>query len=277
MPELPEVYTISKELDTEIKGKKFQSVKINVAKMVKGNSAKIKNTKIKGVSRRAKLILMKMDNGLNLAIHLKLTGQLFFLPRGKEKTKYDEGINKFTHVIFDFSDGSRLIFNDLRKFGWVKILTDEELEKELEKENYGPEPLESGFTLAKFKEVLARKSNSQIKPLLMDQKFVAGIGNLYSDEILFYAKVHPRRKVKDLSDNEIAKIYQGMKKILKEAIKYHGSSIDTYREVNGKKGTFEFHRKVYRREGEKCDGCKGKVGRIKIGSRSSYFCPECQK
>lgn len=276
MPELPEVQTIVSELNREILGKKIKDIEIRVPKMVLGSVKDVAGLKIKAVKRRAKLIIINLEKNHYIVIHLKLTGQLFYLPKGAEETKTGEGIGKFTHVIFNFKDGSRLIFNDLRKFGYVKILDSKGLKKTLIKENYGPEPLEKDFTLEKFKELLDKKSNSQLKPLLMDQTFIAGIGNLYSDEILFYAGVHPKRRVRELKSEEVKKLYQGIGKILNDALKYKGTSLDTYRTTSGAKGTFEFHRKVYRRKGQKCYQCGEIIKSLKMGGRTAHFCPKCQ-
>jgi formamidopyrimidine-DNA glycosylase len=159
----------------------------------------------------------------------------------------------------------------------VKLVKTEEVSGYLKKENYGPEPLERGFTLKVFSDLLSGRSRKKIKPTLMDQTFVAGIGNLYTDEICFYAKIRPTRTIGSLTDNEIKKLFGGIKKILPEAIKYRGSSADQYLDAKGNPGAFVPRLKVYGREGEKCSRCDGVVKRIKIGGRSAHFCPKCQK
>lgn len=277
MPELPEVQTIVSQLREEIVGQRIRNIEVIVPKMVLGDIKRVEPLKIKDVRRKAKLIIIELENSFHLVIHLKLTGQLFYIPKGKTKTKTGQGINKYTRVVFNFQDGSRIIFNDLRKFGYVKILNEKELERNFLKENYGPEPLSPEFTFGKFRELLERKPKSRIKPLLMDQTFIAGIGNIYSDEVLFYAAVHPLRKVQDLTDKEVKEIYKGISKILNQAIKHKGTSIDTYRTTTGEGGSYAFYRKVYRRKGQKCLGCGGVVNSLKIGGRTSYFCPKCQK
>ena len=277
MPELPEVQTIVSELKNEIIGKKIVDVKINLAKMLQGDTSQIIGHKITNISRRAKLLIFKLDKDLNLLVHLKMTGQLIYLPAGKDKTKVGERINKYTHLIFKLSDGSRLLFNDLRQFGWVKIFGTEDLEKAINKEKYGPEPLSKEFTLAKFQQMLAQKPNAKIKPLLMDQSFIAGIGNIYSDEILYFAKVHPLKKVKDLNQKDIEKIYEGILKILRAAMLAKGTSIDTYRRTTGEKGTYALKRQVYQRKKLPCYHCQSKVQTVKIGGRTAHFCPKCQK
>lgn len=275
MPELPEVETIVSELDQKVKGRKISDLEILEPKMLYGDPRLIKGLEIERIRRRAKLIIFDLSSNFHLIIHLKLTGQLIV----KEKNEENKGLDELgpTRIIIRFTDGSQINFNDLRKFGWLKIVDEKQLSDILKKENYGPEPLEKDFTLEKFTSLLAQREKAQIKPLLMDQTFIAGIGNLYSDEILFYAGIHPKRRVGELTNAEIKKIHEGIKKILTEALKYKGSSLDTYRRTTGEKGTYEFHRKVYRRAGQKCLRCGSVIKSIKMGGRTACFCPNCQK
>lgn len=242
MPELPEVETIRRQLATKIIGKKLGGKKIT------------------GLRRRAKILIIDFSDGSNLLFHLKLTGQLIF----------NGPVIKSTRHVFKFSDGSHLVFNDVRKFGWWKMVKDT---KDLE--NYlGPEALELG--LPTFKNLLKRRLNAKIKPLLMDQKFIAGIGNIYSDEILFAARVNPLRRIKTLKEAEIRAVHQNIYKILKEAIKYKGSSVKYYLDACGEKGGYVTRHKVYQREGKKCLRCGAVIKRIKIGGRSAHYCLKCQ-
>ena len=270
MPELPEVETITRQLNKRIKGKKIKKVEVRLVKLVKYPLIKFKKlvvgAKIKSVSRRAKLLIIELSNNYSLVIHLKLTGQLIL----------NGEINKHTHLIYYFTDGSCLIHNDLRQFGFVKVVAKKELADFFEKEKFGPEPLDKKFTLNLFKELLNKRKNSKIKSLLMDPKFVAGIGNIYSDEILFYAGVLPTRSASSLGPIEIKKIYQEIKRILVLAIKKRGSSNKDYFDAYGQKGNFVPLIKVYQRQGELCRRCRTKIRRIKIGSRSAHFCPKCQ-
>jgi len=258
MPELPEVETIRRQLFKKIVGKK------------------IDGQKIVSLRRRAKILIIDFADGSSLIFHLKLTGQLIFNVKP----------SKYTRKVFNFDDGSRLIFNDVHKFGWWKKVKET---KKIEKE-FGPEALE--IDLKTFKTLLTKKPKAKIKPLLMDQKFIAGIGNIYSDEILFAAKVHPLRQAKTLRDKEIQQIHQNIKKILNKAIQYHGSSITERSEVKkrvkpsspghyldacGQKGEYAKYHKVYQKEGGKCLRCGTIIKRVKIGSRSAHFCPSCQK
>ncbi|MBU1291922.1 bifunctional DNA-formamidopyrimidine glycosylase/DNA-(apurinic or apyrimidinic site) lyase [Patescibacteria group bacterium] len=270
MPELPEVETIARQLNKRIKGKKIEKVEVHLVKLVKYSLEKFKKivvgAEIKSVSRRAKLLIIELSSGYSLIIHLKLTGQLIL----------NGEINKHTHLIYYFSDKSYLIHNDLRQFGFVKVIEKEKLEEYFEKEKFGPEPLDRKFTLSLFRKILDKRKNSKIKPLLMDPKFVAGIGNIYSDEILFHAIVLPIRIIKTLKSAEIKKIYQEIKRILKLAIEKKGSSNRDYFDAYGQKGNFVPLIKVYQRQGKLCFKCRTKIKRIKIGARSAHFCPKCQ-
>ncbi len=217
MPELPEVETIRYQLAQKIIGKK------------------LKGKRIVSVRRRAKILIVDFKDSSSLVFHLKLTGQLIF--NGQP--------SRHTRKVFYFDDGSCLIFNNMRKFGWWKRVKNI---REME-EKFGPEPLTGDFTLKKFKEMFTKRTKSKIKPLLMDQQFIAGIGNIYSDEILFASGVRPTRRVKTLTGEEIKRIFQKIKKILKEAVKYQGSSIQYYIDAKGQKGKYVKYHQVYRRQG----------------------------
>ena len=231
---------------------------------------------IQNINRRAKLIIINLSSGYSLLIHLKLTGQLIFQDNNKKKSVNKP--DKYTRLVYNFSDSSQLFHNDLRKFGYVKVVPTKELENFLKKEeNYGPEPLSKNFTLKLFKKLLSLRPNSKIKPLLMNQSVIAGIGNLYSDEILFESGVRPDRLVKDLKTNEVKKIFQNIKKILKKAIQCKGSSVNNYLDVKGQKGGYNNFIKVYRREGKLCYKCGTEIIQKRINGRSAHFCPHCQK
>lgn len=270
MPELPEVETIKRQLNNKLKGKKIKFVEVRLAKFVKYPLEKFKKlvqgAKIVKVSRRAKLLIIELSSGYFLIIHLKLTGQLIL--NGQP--------NKHTHLIYYFADGVRLIHNDLRQFGFIKVIPKKGLADFLNKEGLGPEPLEKKFTLKVFEQLLAGRKSGKIKQVLMDQKFVAGIGNLYTDEILFYGRVLPTRQVKSLQPAEIKKIYQGIKKILSLAIKKRGSSAENYLDAEGRQGGYFPLVKVYQRQGKPCYVCGAKIKRLKMAGRSAHFCPKCQ-
>jgi formamidopyrimidine-DNA glycosylase len=182
-------------------------------------------------------------------------------------------MNRFLHLIFWLDNGEMLALSDLRKFAKAELWSEKDLKKHLE--SLGPEPLEKGFTFPKFRAVLEGK-RGKIKTVLMDQTVIAGIGNIYSDEILFYAKVHPLKDASLLSEKEKKNIYDSIKKVLNLGVKLKGESFSDYRRISGEKGYYDRARKVYRRTGEECS-CGGKIERIKIGGRSAHFCPKCQK
>lgn len=242
MPELPEVETIRLQLRGKIVGKKLEGKKII------------------DLRRRAKILIFDFVDGSSMLIHLKLTGQLIF--NGK--------ILPYTRKVFHFDDGTKLVFNDVRKFGWWKKVKNS---KPIE-DSFGPESLD--ISLASLKDIFKKKPNSKIKLLLMDQKAIAGIGNIYSDEILFASRVHPLRLVKTLKEEEIKRIHQNIKKILKKAIKRQGSSVEHYVDARGKKGSYAKEHKVYQKEGQKCFSCGSIIKRIKLSGRSVRFCPVCQ-
>ena len=284
MPELPEVETIKNDLSSKIKGKTIANIEVLLDKIInvptKGFVKTVKGSKITNIERRAKILIITLSGDHALLMHLKLTGQLIYvpeLPKGGLKELLTTKLYQYARVIFIFSNKSALVFNDLRKFAYIKLIPQNKVGEMLSKEKFGPEPLSPEFTLEKFKEILAKYPKRVIKQLLMDQAIIAGIGNIYSDEICFYAKVLPIKRVKDLSEEQIKNLFDGIKKILPLAIKLRGSSIDTYVDASGQKGSFVKEMKVYDREGEDCMRCSGKVKRVKIGGRSSYFCPSCQK
>lgn len=271
MPELPEVETIKSELEKTIIGNEIKKADVKLSKIVnlpvKNFEGIISGKKIKGIKRRAKLLIVKLSQEWNLIIHLKLTGRLI----------YNQKPEKHTHLIFYFTDNKNLLFNDLRQFGWIKLLKDDEAEKFVSKENFGPEPLEKDFTLETFKNLLAKKKKQKIKPLLIDQTFIAGLGNIYSQEACFDAGILPKRIVNALKEDEIERLFNGIKKILTEAIKYKGSSVDTYRDIFGKEGRYIPFLKVYGRKGQKCFRCGAEIEEIKLEGRGTSYCPKCQK
>lgn len=278
MPELPEIETIRHQLQKLIVGKKIKDVKVNLSKIVKLPLVDFRKVVIgatvEKVKRRAKILILELSNGWSLLIHLKLSGRLIFRKKGEVLQPED---TKWNHLIWYFSDGSRLFHNDLRQFGYVKLVKTDELTDFFKKEKLGPELLGKDFTLDKFSVILKKKLRVKIKQFLLDQQNLAGIGNIYSDEILFFSRVHPLRKIGDLKPFEIKKIFEGIKKILPGAVKLHGTSADLYLDAQGKEGKYAPRLKVYGREGEKCKKCGAIIRRIKIGGRSTHFCLKCQK
>lgn len=290
MPELPEVETTVLDLNKKVLGRTFIDVWSDFEKQVKKpkNFAQfkkeIKGKKIQKIWRRGKNIIFDLSETRSLLIHQKLTGHLLLgywvLGSGywspKFKGPLGEKINTYIRLLFTFDNSQMLALSDLRKFAKVELWNTKELEKSEEVKSLGPEPLEKDFTFEKFEEILTKKKG-KIKQVLMDQTVIAGIGNIYSDEILWTAKIHPFKDVSKLNKNELKMVFQVMKKILKLAIKLKGTSISDFRRTSGQKGYYEKERKVYRRESEKCPRCDQRIKRVKLAGRSAHFCPACQK
>jgi formamidopyrimidine-DNA glycosylase len=185
--------------------------------------------------------------------------------------------NKFTHATFTFSDRSNLFFNDVRKFGWVRLYNKKELAQALEKMNLGPEPFDKAFSPAYLLKFARRRPKAKIKQVIMDPQVVVGVGNIYSDEVCYFARVRPDRQLKTLKEKEYKLIHKGIIKILKAAIKAQGTTFSNYVNADGEAGAYTKKLKVYSRYGKKCYHCKSVVKRMKIGGRTSSFCPRCQK
>jgi len=285
MPELPEVETIKNELIQTVKNKEIMAVEVRLPKILKIDESvsinkkdlenpaalftkTLKNVKIKNIKRRAKLIIVELSNDLSIIIHLKMTGRLLY--------NINHGFH--THFIFKFKNSDWLLFDDLRQFGYLKLIKSDQLRYLLE-DKFGPEPLEDDFTLEIFKNILAKKKRSRIKIFLMDQKNIAGIGNIYASEICFQAKVNPARTINTLNSQETEKLFLAIKEILTLAVKHKGTSTDDYRDIFGEKGKFVPFLKVYGRQRKKClrKGCGGVIERISLGNRGTFFCGKCQR
>jgi len=275
MPELPEVETTVRGLKKTIVGKKILDVWTDWPKMFKTVpyskfKREIKGRKIKDVKRRGKNIIFELSGNYRLHMHLKMSGNLLV-------GKFPNANEPYVHTIFALSGGEQLAFSDIRKFGKIDLFRKKEEEDDLK--NLGPEPLERSFTLKKFKERLKDRPNAKIKAVLLDQRVIAGIGNIYSDEILWGAGIHPERVVKDIEEKYFQKMYQAMKKILEKAMEYRGDSMGTYRDIYGRRGAFQHFHRAYRQTGKPCPkrDCSGIIERIKVGGRSAHFCPKHQK
>ena len=272
MPELPEVETIKNQLLEQILNKKIIGAEVIKPRMINVPVAdfkkKIEGEKIKNIRRRAKMLIIDFSNDYSLIIHLKMTGQLIY---GRETGRGTP------HIIYTFVDKSQLKHYDARLFGYAKLFKTTEADDFIEERDLGPEILEKEFTLLKFEELLKQRKKSKIKPLLMDQSFIAGVGNIYAQEACFCAKVSPQRRVEALEEFEIKKIYDCLRKILVSAVKDGGTSMDSYVDAKGEKGKYIFKLKVYGKGGEGCSECGEKIKTIKLGGRGTSFCPNCQK
>ena len=265
MPELPEVETIKRELEKAVLGETIKDIVVNNPKVIKEPTKdkfirEIKNSKIKNILRKGKALVFELSSGESLVAHLRMTGQ-FVYPGDAKKSR----------VSFKLSGAKYLDFNDRRLLGELRLLDnwrDMKFIKEL-----GPEPYD--LTADKFKQMLSIRK-TKIKPLLMDQTFISGVGNLYVAEALFRARINPQRSASSLSDKEKILLLKEIKDVLNEAIKYKGSSIDQYVQLSGEAGSYARHHKVYGREGKPCVKCKKPIKRIALAGRGTYFCSHCQ-
>jgi len=276
MPELPEVETVIKGLRPLVTDKVVTGVEIREKNMIaypKNNVEAFKNSligsKIEAINRRGKYIIIELDTGKNMVIHLRMTGKLLV----KEVKEFRD---KHTHVIFSLNDGQEIRFNNIRKFGRVYLIDKKYPEQAGGLADLGPEPLSDNLTVEDFKKLFNNR-RALMKSLLLNQHFIAGIGNIYADEILFRAGVKPDRTADTLSEEEKERIYHQMREILKKGIIYGGTSFSDYVNAFGEKGSFQEELRVHQREGEKCYSCGTKIKKIKVSGRSTYFCPQCQK
>ncbi len=273
MPELPEVETIVNQLRHKILGKKILKAEVLDA-IVDSGISKLPPFHIKEVYRRAKYIIFALSTDKCtdkfILTHLGMTGQFFFIEKShiEEKKRFYQS---YQVAKFMFEDGSLLSHNNMRKFGSMRLLEEKELQKVLSK--LGPEPLEENFTSEKFHQLLAKKSKANIKTTLMDQSFIAGIGNIYAQEVLYYAGISPLRKTGSFSQEEAKKLYESIRRTLKEGIKYKGASVDNYTNLEGQ-GEFQKHLAVYGKE--HCPK-KHSLKKLALGGRGTSYCPICQK
>jgi formamidopyrimidine-DNA glycosylase len=310
MPELPEVHTTATELNRLLPGKRIIDVwssynspfhfgKDNIKNKVYFSKFRelILNKKIIGIRRRAKNVLIDLSGGFTILVHMKMTGHLLYgaykkqtptskaqgwekeswRPSQKENLALHDPFNRFIRFVISLSNNKQLVLSDMRKFAKVLYFETEKHHEDISP--LGPEPLDTKFTIKEFHNRLLKKPNGKIKQVLMDQAIVAGIGNIYSDEMLWLSSIHPARKVDTLSQKEISLLYTSMKHVLTKGIDFKGDSMSDYRMPNGERGSFQYHHKAYRQTGKECSkkGCSGKIARIKIGGRSAHFCTVHQK
>ena len=288
MPELPEVEVVKKSLESQINNLTIKSIKINDSnlryKVKKQEISKIIGLKILKVKRRSKYLLFHLNKDFTMIAHLGMTGKFFILDRNriKQKTSFyydlDEYDKRHNRIIFMFKNKSKLIYNDVRKFGFVKVILNKDIQKEKHLKILGPEPFDRFYNFKYFKNYINGKKRT-IKDLLMDQKFLAGLGNIYVNEILFLCKIKPNRKLFKLNDSEIKDIIMNTKKVLKKAIIFGGSSIKNFSSGLGKKGNFQQQFNVYGKNEDRCSNsdCSGKIIKIVISNRASFYCSKCQK
>ena len=281
MPELPEVETIRLGIINKLKGKKIKAIEIRVPKLFIGAKNDIIGAKIQNAKRVAKILEIVLDNGYSILIHLKLTGQLIYQKAGE--TKIGVGIHfqkaygqplphTHTHIIYTFSDGSKLYFNDLMKFGWHKVIKSSDVVKILGPDKYGPEPGNKNFNNQYLQRIFS-KTGKRIKEVLMDQPKISGLGNIYSNDALYWAGILPTRSAKSLTDIEIQKLKTAIEKVISLGLKSGGSSENTYVNIEGEKGKYMDMAAVYQK-GQDPEGHP--IKRQKISGRSAFYCPICQ-
>lgn len=281
MPELPEVELIRKKLEKYLKGHGIKEVDIKYKKCFRGKKDEIVGGKVIRVRRFGKVLSIDLSNGYSVIIHIKLTGQLIYRglnlkhpPRLPESVK--DGLEgKHTHAVFYLDKGGMLYFIDVRKFGWIDTYESSKIESgNIFVKNLGPEPFR-GLTRQVFREIL--KSDRAVKTLLMDQKKIAGIGNIYANEALWLAGINPETKAIKLDGKKVKRLFDSIEKVLKESLKKGGASDNSFLTPDGRQGNYQKHFLVYGRKGKKCLRCEGKIKREKVSGRGTYFCPRCQK
>jgi len=308
MPELPEVTTTVNGLKKALKGLSFLDVWTDLAKdnpikqfrnTIKDTTffnkfrKEIKNSKVISVERRAKNILINLSNNQTILIHLKMTGHIIvgkyhktrntkhttWKPDINERQELHDPYNRFIHAVFPLSNGKAMVFCDSRKFGKITMLPSKDIHGSIHLKDLGLEPLEDIFTFKIFKERLLSKPNKNIKTVLMDQSLVVGIGNIYSDEMLWLSGINPESKFESIPEKSLKLLFTSMQKVLNKGIDFGGDSMSDYRNVEGKRGNFQNHHNVYRKKGEKCGkkGCKGVIIRKVLDGRSAHFCDTHQK
>jgi len=294
MPELPEVETIVRELDRVLPGKKIAAVSVLRAKSFIGDEKELVGMEIDGVGRRAKMIVIKCHPPSHeamagrgsatvsrlLVIHLKMTGQLIYLSGthrvvGGHPTPdwVNELPSKSTRVVIELDNGAKLFFNDLRVFGWLKVMANGKWQMAISK--MPPDVTSKEFTVEYFAKVLG-KSGRPIKLVLMDQEKLGGVGNIYANDALYLARISPKRKAKEITEKEGGELYEAVKKVINLGIKYGGASVDKYVDAAGMGGKYQEHFLVYGRNGQKCTRDRDVIKKIKLGGRGTYYCPGCQ-
>jgi len=306
MPELPEVTTTVNGLKIALKGLSFIDVWTDLNKdnpikqfkdTIKDNAffkkfkKEIKDVKILNIERRAKNILINLSNKKTILIHLKMTGHIIvgkyifnkkenkWAPDKNERKELHDPYNRFIHAVFLLSNGLAMVFCDSRKFGKITMINTETAHKTIHLNNLGFEPLENNFDFEKFKNQLLLKPNKNIKTVLMDQSIIAGIGNIYSDEMLWLSSINPESKPAKTPEKNLKVLFKSMKKILNKGIDLGGDSMSDYRNINGARGDFQNHHNVYRKNKQACSkkGCSGVIIRKVLDGRSAHFCNTHQK
>lgn len=289
MPELPEVETVKRGLGQLIVGKKIIDVTTDTPKSFPNSAADIETfllgASVKQLHRRGKAIITDLDSDYSLVTHLKMTGQLVFRDPSDARRNYGAGHptdsligelpDRSTRVVFEFVDKTKLFFNDQRKFGWIKLLPTAEVGALSFIQKLGPEPLEN-WPLEQFIARIRRRAKSSIKAAILDQSVVAGVGNIYADESLFLAQIHPEALVGQLADQQLASLHGAIRQVLQKSIDEGGSSSRNYVDAEGRRGNYLDSAYVYGRAGQPCRVCGSPISKIRVAGRGTHFCPVCQ-
>ena len=287
MPELPEVETIRRGLSRLITGQKIHRISFDNRRSFPNDPNRVDlyliGAVITAVDRRGKALLIRLNNGLTLAVHLKMTGQLVyegpnvhFGAGHPTASLIGKMPDKSTRVIISFVSGTRLYFNDQRKFGWMKLLTNQELLREPFFMGLGPDPLRHSFTWQHFKQRLERHPRLGIKAALLNQSIIAGIGNIYADESLWSARIHPARPAGSLSDAECRNLIAAIKEVLLISLDKGGSTDRNYVDAEGHTGSYLEFARVFRRQNQACLRCRTPIRKVKLAGRGTHYCPHCQ-
>jgi len=282
MPELPEVETIRRQLSKTVVGKKIKEIKVLRVKSFQGLPEELEGKTVERVERKSKVIEFYFKNYAKMLIcHLKMTGQLVYVDQkmrvaGGHPTAdwIGELPSKHTRIIWDFSDGAKLFFNDMRVFGWMKIVEMEKYHQETRKQV--PDVIDEHFTVKYLKEVLV-KAKKAIKLVLLDQDKMGGMGNIYVNDALYLAGIRPDRKANEVKENEVRKLYKAMKEVIEKGIKYGGASAANYVDLQGMGGSYQEHFLVYKNDGQMCPKSNGVIKKMKLGGRGTFYCEKCQK
>ena len=288
MPELPEVQTIADDLQRKVQGTRIVSFWTDHPKVVKLPSLtkfkkEIKGLKIEKVTRIGKNVVFYLNQDKAMLVHQKMTGHLMVgkwsISKGNVKTQQrgplEEKVNQYIHAIFTLNNGEMIAFSDMRKFGRIAFGRREDILNLPDIKSLGPDALNPNLTYKKLKEIFS-SSKRAIKAVLMDPKKIAGIGNIYADDILWSAKVHPLRPSNKIKEEEVKEILKHTKVILRKALKLRGSSVGDYRDTAGEPGGYSDIILVYRKTGQPCKRCGASIEKTKVGQRSAHFCPQCQ-